>query len=135
MNWLALALITLQPQVQQFDLVCSGSVHALSQFTDRTDPYSYHYRVDLSEGKWCEGDCGVLREFVEVQPAILVLTRSSEYSQVLGRREITNTIDRVTGRHSIASASGGSGTLLTMNWQGQCERRPFSGFPVIQTRF
>ena len=48
---------------QQFDLICSGTVHEIRvtlapQTPDRS--YSAHYRIDLKASKWCEAGCRAL---------------------------------------------------------------------------
>lgn len=132
---LALAALLIQAPPQQFDLVCAGTKRRLSQFVNDSAPFATRIRIDLQRGEWCEGDCGAVEPFAEVQPASFTLRRSSGYSEALGYNELSITIDRTTGAYLGFSSSRGAGSMSTIEWRASCEPRPFSGFPEVRTRF
>jgi hypothetical protein len=123
-----------QPQ-QQFDLVCSGTLESHSITGDESKPYSYRYRFDLAQNKWCEGACKAPRDILRLAPTQITLA-DEKTDTVREHAYRSVTIDRETGRHSILSTSNSRFTgPITMKWEGQCEKQPFSGFPEFETKF
>jgi hypothetical protein len=137
---LAAAAIAAQPQHsdQQFNLVCSGTIHSFFENTAsmKDEPYSYTYRIDLKSGNWCEAECTVVRPIADVQPTILRLEPNRNEDAPTHREKWTSLIDRTDGSQMTMVESWDD--LLgnsTMTWKGTCERRPFSGFPEVKTKF
>lgn len=117
-----------------FNLVCTGTVTVAGGDRDGARPYRTAYRIDLASGKYCEGDCRLVRDIAEVQPTRITLDErgnvapgSSDYS--------INVIERDSGAQTILTASGRRGAMLYVKSTGRCESQPFTGFPDIPTKF
>lgn len=117
-----------------FNLICTGTVQSTSATGRTATPYSMTYRIDLSQGKWCDGECAAPRDLARVLPTQLVLQDDNEDSP--RRREMMVVqIDRDTGAHRIFATSGIGVAAIVMRWEGRCQRAPFSGFPSPRTQF
>jgi len=136
----AAATIAAQPQhtEEQFNLVCSGTMHSYFEQTGsvKDEPYTYTYRIDLKSGKWCEADCRVVNPIAEVQPTFLRLRPDRNEDAPTHREKWTSLIDRTNGTE-IVMVEGWDNLLgnSTMTWKGTCERQPFTGFPEVKTKF
>lgn len=129
MNFLLLAAAAVQP----FNLNCTGK---LTEYPNWTKPFSLVYRVDLSQKKWCEGDCRRTFDFVEISPSRLTLSRERTYT-VSGENFIITYIDRVTGEYKSFSVVYKTRYSIDTRkeWSGQCERAPFTGLPPVVPKF
>jgi hypothetical protein len=120
----------------QFNLDCKGALRTLSPatLTDKTEPYTSTYRLDLAAKKWCEGECRAQHDIDKVTPVAIVL----ELKDTDTPREheiIHNVISRESGEHHVMIDSGTGSMKIGMFWTGQCEKAPFTGFPAPQTKF
>lgn len=120
---------------QQFDLVCSGTISEESFYGNKSDPYTYSYRIDLAAKKFCESDCKTIRNIHDVQPGALYLDPPEDTDTVTKKRLFRGHINRETGKQTMLSTSGRGMNILILEWKGDCVRRPFSGFPNLQTKF
>lgn len=121
----------------QFDLVCSGMSSTKSLFENSSKPYSDIYRIDLQRKIWCDGECKATRDISDILPTELTL-QSANVDTPSERSTLINSVDRQTGAHKITSTYSKPGdrrTIIIMDWAGQCEKRPFSGFPKFETKF
>lgn len=122
-------------QAAQFDLRCKGAFTNETVVKTTSEPYEAIYRVDLDAKRWCEAECKAIHQIVEVQPASIIL-QSKHGDDLDPNSVLTNEIDRETGAHHIFSSSRiRSIGAMTLTWDGNCEREPFSGFPSLQTKF
>ena len=124
-------------QAQQFDLVCSGLMKSTSVGGKQVKPYDKTIRIDLDEGKWCEGECLALHDIAEVQPIQITFTDK----EVDTRDEQSFTkefVNRQTGVHR-AFSSGRYPRFpeltVSLEWEGTCRSEPFSGFTKPKTQF
>jgi hypothetical protein len=118
-----------------FNLVCTGTITIDGAPLSPNSDYSYTYRIDLDAEKWCEADCKTIHKIAAVQPAQITLTDSHDKDPVLGESKMKAFINRETGRHTVIANSVYLKRPMTMGWDGQCERLPFSGFPKFETKF
>lgn len=121
----ALAATAGTAAAQSYDLHCAGTEQ--DSIDGPATPYEYGFRVDLGTGRWCWDHCERTFEIHEVAPERLVLA-DEDTREPRGRYYLLNEINRQTGRHELVSIS----TMLPGRYrkvEGQCERRPFSGFP------
>lgn len=120
-----------------FNLVCTGTSTSESMMGKEVEPYSYEYRFDLAKGVYCEGECKATRPVKRIDPTTIYL--SDETKDNLSSHEVeSNRIDRETGSQSILYTRRSRTDrfdLMIMKWQGQCEKRPFTGFPAFETKF
>lgn len=106
----------------QFDVVCTDLM--LDQYeTDGPEPIfrssrpqSFHYRVDLARGEFCEIGC---RQIHSLRTSEL----PSEINLSTGRGDVT--LNRLTGQFEFEY----EGQNVRWEAAGQCRREPFSGFP------
>ena len=119
-----------------FNLVCSGTITTDSFYArGQKEPYSYTYRIDLDKRKWCEGQCGVIRDIHDVQPVRIELEPPEDTNTPTKKRFFSSTINRTTGVHSTLLTSGRGTDMLIMKWEGSCSKQPFTGFPTFETKF
>jgi hypothetical protein len=119
-----------------FNLICSGTITENSMFvTDKVEPYSVTYRVDLDTKQWCDGECKALHPIHEVQPAFLILEAPRDVDTPSRYEMFRSEISRETGKHTMLSTSGRGASILILKWQGQCDHAPFSEFPKPATKF
>ncbi|MFZ5748231.1 MAG: hypothetical protein ACOY45_11335 [Pseudomonadota bacterium] len=122
---------------EPFNLVCTGTLSSRSMDGETKKPYRSVYRIDLDRGKWCDGDCEALHDIASVQPTQIAL-QDKRVDTPSERSMMANLIDRRTGEHTVTATSatpGLRGSVLIMQWHGQCERAPFTGFPSFETKF
>jgi hypothetical protein len=123
--------------VAAFNLVCTGTQTTKSLMTDKSQPYSAVYRIDLDGGKWCEGECKALHPIAHILPTQLQL-QSDKVDSPSERSTTSNMIDRETGAHTILatfSSPRDRAYAVMIQWAGQCEKSAFTGFPKFETKF
>lgn len=122
-----LAMATQSPQ--QFDLICSGRHTIVGVAGKKETPYSMHMRVDLRRRIWCEADCRERINIFAIQPTRIVFEDTVDVNgdHLMHTRHI---VDRETG-HQVMTADGAA----YISYIGDCERRPFTGFPSFDTKF
>lgn len=134
---IALLCISAADASEPFNLVCTGTLSSRSMDGETEESYRSVYRIDLDRGKWCDGDCEALHDIASVQPTQIAL-QDKRVDTPGERSMMANLIDRRTGEHTITATSatpGRRGSVLIMQWHGQCERAPFTGFPSFETKF
>jgi hypothetical protein len=123
---LALANVAAPATAEGFDFICTTEVRYRPSAEWRpSDPF--HYRIDLAAGLWCSGDCSQIQKIKSANDRAIFLRshlRSSAWDGFARER-----IHPKTGELSIVNI--GAGPLgWFQEFRGQCERAPFSGFPV-----
>ena len=113
---------------QRFDLDCSGPVPRADAIWEQARA---HFRIDLGAMRWCYADCKVINQIAEVQPATIWFEKSSDAEDAAGVIHF-RAVNRETGEYTYAKQSRLYGSI---SQKAMCEKRPFSGFPVIQTKF
>lgn len=138
----ALTLIGAAAPPQQFDLVCTGTTEQTTVGEPkRQEPFSATFHIDLEAKKWCTGGCGAIYEIYSVQPATIELKEPKRVERPIfplslaGDEIDTSFISRTTGEYHALFSTGQGRNILMRVTKGSCERRPFSGFPEIQTKF
>lgn len=124
-------------QGQTFDLVCTGELTTESINGNEAKPYSVRYRVNLTDGKWCEGDCADTSPIAKTSPGVIVFESIDKDAPSERVRKINN-VSRETGQHLALYTSrsiGGAMSIVTMRWKGMCEPAEFSGFPTSGKKF
>lgn len=118
----AVALALLQAATpNQFDLVCTGEMTSRGRYIPtETKPLEDHYRVNLTNNTWCEGECSRTYTIARVSAAEIVLTDED----VGGMTNLTK-ISRTTGA-LVSITDAGS---IQISSAGQCSRAAFSGMP------
>lgn len=119
----------------RFDLVCSGTKRFVAVGEDRSEPFSMTFHVDLEQRRWCQGSCGAINDIHNVQPALLELRAPVEIDTVSRRELDSEFIDRETGAYKAYHSVGRGARTMFWQYDGICEKRPFSGFPEVQTKF
>lgn len=120
-----------------FNLLCSGTQTTTAFDGTSSKPYSSEYRIDLNQAEWCEDDCRATHAIAKVLPTQLQL-EVKDTTGLTGRTSIRNFIDRETGGHWISATMAEPrrpAMTIVVEWKGACEKRPFSGFPVLETKF
>lgn len=117
---------------QAFNLECSGDYSMKSLSLNENKLYAKTFRIDLDDKLWCEDECRVVHQITDVQPTRITLM-SDQNDAPTGRFTTSNTIDRVSGRHSMLYISsdlrGSARSLMTLTWDGVCQKSEFTGFP------
>jgi hypothetical protein len=128
MNFLLLAAAA----AQTFNLNCTGTY---DNDNYRTEPFSHVYRIDLSRKKWCVGECRRLDDFIEIGPTHFTFEKYEKMTPWQAESRI-RTVDRETGKYFaqfiVQYKEDGR---VRDEWNGQCERLPFTGFPSFNTKF
>lgn len=127
---LLLAAIAATPAAspQRFDLICSGSASAAEE---AFEPADVHIRVDLDAKRWCMGDCVVIGTITDVQPGAIWFEKENDSDHARGLQN-WRAVNRQTGAYHYVKESRLVGLIAV---RSQCERAPFSGFPLIKTKF
>lgn len=128
---------SLIPVDQTFDLICSGTVEHSGPLKHETEPYAMRYRVDLGRNRWCSGECKFTEDIAKVMEDRLIL-RSTELVEPANVYSKSEVVFRDTGRHSVIVQNvprGSYAYATSSSYAGNCEKAPFSGFPVIPTKF
>ena len=119
-----------------FNLLCTGNLTASGFGIDDTPkPYSSEYRIDIESGQWCESECKTIFAIASVQTTQITLEETSKISPTGGEESLKNFVNRETGEHRVFSLSGRKYQRFSITWKGQCERKPFTGFPKFETKF
>ncbi len=117
-----------------FNLECSGTKTIKTLYSDESENYALVYRVSLDDGRWCEGECGIINTIAQVQPTFVILQLSADSPS----HTLYNRINRVTGAHEIGKTDKGPRgpeTTVVWSWRGRCEKAAFTGFPSFETKF
>jgi hypothetical protein len=117
-----------------FNLICSGTSETRTVDGTSTESYRYEYRFDLTQNKWCDGECRETRNILRVSPTRIVLTdQDIETSE---RRDMSfEQINRETGEHYSSSIYRNGISRMLRESRGHCEPAPFTGFPTPVVRF
>ncbi len=118
-----------------FNLLCTGTMTTAGTAKPETKPYAYEYRIDGSSGQWCVDNCKRISAIYEVQPAEIILENSTEMDAGDALTRTKNVINRETGAQVLTATVDMRGGKFAINWRGQCVRKPFSGFPKLETKF
>jgi hypothetical protein len=129
MKALLLALAAAAPQPQHFDLVCTGTPQADGALV--WEGVDLKLRIDLDARKWCEGDCKVINDVADVQPAVLWLEKESTIEEARGLVHF-RIVDRETGEYTRVRESR---EFARIAQKASCNRAPFSGFPKLESKF
>lgn len=123
---------------QSFDLNCQGTRKTTTLYTgDTQEPYTSHFRIDLTSKQWCEAECKAIFPIADVQPASIVL-QNKDVDSITEKSLLVNRINRETGEHVITSTyqlRRDRSSMMLMTYKGACEKQAFSGFPKLQTKF
>ncbi len=116
----------------QFNLTCVGpkKVIDLSLVAEETTQERMVLRLDLDAKKWCTADCQQTMPIAEVTNTAIVLQKSV-LTPGPGQMFMINEVNRTSGRYIRSSRFKG----LSINYDGACEKTPFTGFPVVSTKF
>lgn len=120
-----------------FNLACTGTQSTDSILGKKSKPYETLYRLNLEKNEWCEGECKSIHKIEAVQPSEIVL-EDTKVDSVSQRSIMRNSINRETGAHSLTSSYSNPrirGSGIMMSYTGVCEKRDFSGFPALETKF
>jgi hypothetical protein len=109
-----------------FTLVCSGT--ATNVNSDLSEPYEAKYSIDLDQGIWCEGQCRVMSDIVNVTDDTITL-RNGPIPRYRGSSIWRSTIDRRTGEHLEERLTTSTVVITGRLRRGQCREEPFAGFP------
>jgi hypothetical protein len=124
------AMLLMQSSPQQFDLNCTGITTTTREqggrVTQEPVAYAKRFRIDLLRGAWCDGDCRVVYEFLDVSPTQIVLDRQSR-----GRAHTDVSINRTTGR--LTDAWRADASNVSVDTLAICNRTTFT--PIPQARF
>ena len=118
-----------------FNLLCPGTMTTAGMVKSQPKPYAYEYRIDMESGQWCADNCKRLAAIYEIQPSEITLENSTEIdaADILSRTQ--NVINRETGAHLMTATIDMRSGKSALLWRGQCEKKPFSGFPKLETKF
>lgn len=107
-----------------FNLWCEGTETKMSKAGLQEIRYTRLYRINLENGRYCDGDCATTQVLSKVDP--YRITFYEGYGPTGYGSE--KSINRENGElvEMAIRADGTSGVLA------KCERRPFSGFPQQQ---
>jgi hypothetical protein len=116
----ALALSGLASQAmaqagERFDLVCTGTVRYGAE-TISEEPFSKHFRFDLTMQRWCDGTCQILHGYLSGSPLGVMFTEDG--------RDNSRGIDFLTRHLEYINNSPG----FTSETKAECVFEPFSGF-------
>ena len=111
-----------------FNLVCTGTLSSTSTHGTESEFYSSVYRIDLDAKKWCEGECSIQHDFAAISPVELTLEAAGQ------REELSNVIDRKTGKHTVVATSGTGPSTIVKRWKGTCKNAIFTGFPKTKPK-
>ena len=113
--FLALALVSVPAAAaEQFDLICKAKNDEV------------RYRIDLTSGEWCAGDCKVVMKIAEVTSGVITLY--DDKPTVKEPVTSYNTINRISGEWRWYNYDPRYSTVQDVN--GKCEPAEFTGFPA-----
>lgn len=112
-------------QALTFDLLCNGTVTQTSMKSETVStPYTRQFRVDLSQERYCDGDCATTSAIYVVGPKEIVFYLTDNGKGWGG----SLSVNRETATLSGLTAGASGWTEIS----AKCERQPFSGFPAVQ---
>lgn len=129
--------MTMLAALVAFNLVCAGSMSTETTAGTETKPYESTYRVDLTRKLWCDGECKERFPIAVVRATTLVLQDESTDTPS-EKSTMSVIVNRETGEHFVAASHktyGRFGINFRVRYDGQCEKRAFSGFPSAKTKF
>lgn len=138
MKWIAIMLAAV-PSVahaaDQFDLVCVGTQEMTNLSTLSIDKSEDRrtYRVDLKARKYCEAECGYIRDIHSfADDHITFIEKNAEGNPLLEKS--LEQVNREDGSYYVGyfPRRGELGMLVS---KGTCEPKPFSGFPKVDQKF
>lgn len=112
----------------EFDLDCIGTDLMIDKNDMYKRPFEGKYRISLSLGRWCEGDCELTKPIAAVDDTRITLSDIDtplENGMVFLNRESAELI-------KIVNFMPGSRTPESHSVIAKCERRIFSAFPKIK---
>lgn len=130
---LALLVLAFQPAGQQFDLICSGTMQAISSTRPGPVPFSSRYKVDLDRRLFCEEPCIVQWEIAAVHPTVLTLMNHHWHEDGGGRDVVI--VNRESGEYRMERTTGSGEDRLGLVGRGTCTAAPFTGLPTPRTAF
>lgn len=114
----------------QFDLICTGEIK-LDASKRPGEPTTVRYRVDLKNGRWCEGSCERIKSFHEVTPDQITFEMQEP---VLGNRtSIIHRVRRTDG--DWADFYWNKDSSVFINIKGACEPADFTEVAPASTKF
>lgn len=120
-----------------FNLICTGTVSTKSVYKEKSEAFSTEYRIDLDKGVYCDGECKATRQIPKVEPtAIYLLDKKVDVpsEESLNSMWVSRETGALTGVFTYKNPRERY-SILIMKWAGQCEKKPFSGFPKFDTKF
>jgi hypothetical protein len=111
--------------VAAFNLICTGTTTSgeLLDLGKPKTPVTVILRVDLGANRWCSGDCKSTAEIKEVRENSIIFRMGED-----DNGDDFFYVNRETGELFDRTRS------FTLKWitltQGNCEKAPFTGFPV-----
>ncbi|CAN5369885.1 hypothetical protein BH10PSE14_BH10PSE14_04550 [soil metagenome] len=130
MFWSVLAVAT-------FNLVCAQTTITDSFSGKSKETRNTIYRLDLDRKIYCSEDCKATFPIAKVDPTKLWL-RDEKVDSPSEHVLDYLLIDRETGQLSGAYTHSNPRdrmSIMIIDYQGQCERADFTGFPTFQTKF
>lgn len=118
---LLIVAMALQLPPQQFDLVCAGTVQAMSSTSPAPTRFSSRYRVDLDRRIFCEDECVVQWEIAAVHPTILTLLDHHWHDGGGGTDLVT--VNRESGEFRMERTTGSGGSAWGSSVAAPVERR------------
>lgn len=118
-----------------FNLECAGvATESRGAFLRhevlKTEPVTRTLRVDLSAGRWCQGECPTTVPIVEVEDAVVTfLKKDNSVGGLTVDEEMV--VHRESGRFVYRRRFGDIVKDMSVRMEeGQCRRAPFTGFPT-----
>lgn len=109
-----------------FDLWCDGTETRTSKDGLQEIHFTRLYRINLENGRYCDGDCATTQVLAKVEPYSIKFYEHYGPAPTFYGSEMS--VNREDGKLvQIHIGTNGTGGILA-----QCERRPFSGFPRQQ---
>lgn len=124
-------------QAATFNLTCSGTEEHSISGRSTTEPYSVTYRVDTASQLWCvdnEKECQTPQKISEMNDSFLIFADKKIDNSMQYFRYIDE-VNRVTGKHIVATISGREDNVMIINREGVCKSSAFSGFPETNPKF
>ncbi len=120
------AALLLTQNAQQFDLICVGTTESGGgSRTVTTEPLRHHFRIDLSKGIWCMGECTGYAALARVTDTELWLENG-----VRGPTSIYRLVGRINGIYHSFSETRLNGGYAYSYATAQCEAAPFTPMPT-----
>ena len=128
--------------VLAFNLLCTGVTTESSGLSKHKTPFTVELRVDLPNAKWCFGECKSQDAIHELRNDRIEFANEKSETLTTGYKSHLLTVNRETGEFyesQLIVLTGpvplfGSNQTVVMS-KGSCERKDFTGFPSITTKF